>query len=289
MRKVIVIVAIALFFLAGVGVLCYPMIADYFNSRNQSRAVSGYYNEVAQINEVDYSDIVNAANEYNLSLLTNGSRFLPTETDIAAYNKLLSYRGSQIMGILEIGSINVKLAIYHGTSEGVLQVGIGHIEGSSLPIGGPGTHSALSGHRGLPSSTLLTHLDKVVVGDTFTLHILKETLTYQVDQILVADPDDMSAMAIEDGQDYCTLVTCTPYGINSHRMLVRGHRVENAVVDTTAPKPIVVEADATQYGIVWIVLTVTGFALLISAIIGTISFLIFIKSHKLKEGGKNRR
>lgn len=290
MRKVLIITAIAIFFLVGLGVLFYPMIADYVNSRNQSRAVYSYYDEVAHISDEDVSGIIDAANAYNRTLLTKQNRFMPfTDEERAEYNALLSHNGKQIMGILDIDAIGVHLPIYHGTSEGVLQVGIGHMEGSSLPIGGLGTHSALSGHRGLPSSTLLTHLDKIIVGDTFTLHILKEVLTYQVDQILVTEPEDMSAMAIEEGKDYCTLVTCTPYGINSHRMLVRGHRVETVAVGEKPVISRVIESDAQQFGLGWIVLAVTGFALVISIIIGTISFIIFIKKHKrMKEGGKKR-
>lgn len=282
MRKIIVISLIGLFFLVGLGILFYPMIADYVNARNQSRVIASYYDDIAQISEEDYTQLIEEATEYNMSLLTNENRFKFTDEDREKYNKLLTPKGKQIMGILEIEAIGVKLPIYHGTSEGVLQVGIGHIEGSSLPIGGLGTHSALSGHRGLPSATLLTHLDKLVVGDTFTLHILNEILTYQVDQIVVAEPDDMSEMAIDKDKDYCTLVTCTPYGINSHRMLVRGVRIET--IQATDAKPTVnriLESDAHQYNTFSIVGTVTAIALIPSVIVGIISYIRY--SMKIKK------
>lgn len=282
MRKIIVISLIGLFFLVGLGILFYPMIADYVNARNQSRVIASYYDDIAQISEEDYTQLIEEATEYNMSLLTNKSRFKFTDEDREKYNKLLTPKGKQVMGILEIEAIGVKLPIYHGTSEGVLQVGIGHIEGSSLPIGGLGTHSALSGHRGLPSATLLTHLDKLIVGDTFTLHILNEVLTYQVDQIVVTEPDDMSEMAIDEDKDYCTLVTCTPYGINSHRMLVRGVRIET--IEATDVKPTVnriLESDAYQYNTFAIVGTVTAIALIPSVIVGIISYVRY--SMKIKK------
>lgn len=282
MRRIIVISLIGLFFLVGLGILFYPMIADYVNARNQSRVITSYYDDIAQISEEDYTQLIEEATEYNMSLLTNKSRFKFTDEDREKYNKLLTPKGKQVMGILEIEAIGVKLPIYHGTSEGVLQVGIGHIEGSSLPIGGLGTHSALSGHRGLPSATLLTHLDKLIVGDTFTLHILNEVLTYQVDQIVVTEPDDMSEMAIDEDKDYCTLVTCTPYGINSHRMLVRGVRIET--IEATDVKPTVnriLESDAYQYNTFAIVGTVTAIALIPSVTVGIISYVRY--SMKIKK------
>lgn len=153
--------------------------------------------------------------------------FFPNDEEKQYYEQLLNVSGNGIMGYIEIPSIDVMLPIYHGTSEEVLQVAIGHIEGSSLPIGGESTHSVISGHRGLPSSRLFTDIDQLSEGDTFTLMVLDEVLTYEVDQIRIVEPEDISLLAIEEGQDLCTLVTCTPYGVNSHRLLVRGHRVEN--------------------------------------------------------------
>jgi sortase A len=166
-----------------------------------------------------------------------------TEDDLAEYMSLLNPLGLDAIGTLEIEVINVHLPIFHGTGEGVLQAGLGHLEGSSLPIGGQGTHAVITGHRGLPSSTLLTNIDRLVLGDTFKIHVLNEELTYKVDQILIVEPTDTTALAIFPDADYCTLVTCTPYGINTHRLLVRGHRVANEETeDNTQTKHILTEA-----------------------------------------------
>jgi len=245
MKRFLVTGGILLVFLIGLSVLLYPYVADYFNSRNQSRVVTQYYKDLGTLTEQDFSDLFDSAKAYNDSLNSKPNRFVLSDEDLAEYNTLLNPFGNEIMGTLRIDVIGVNLPIYHGTSEGVLQVGAGHLEGSSLPIGGLGTHSVITGHRGLPSATLLTKLDRVVIGDTFTLNILGQVLTYQVDQILVVLPNEMEALAIDPNQDYCTLITCTPYGINSHRMLVRGHRVTNiAAPDTGASQHIQVQADA---------------------------------------------
>ena len=227
---------------AGVALLVYPTFADYWNSFHQSRAIASYTQVVSTIDNNRYDEIWAAAHEYNQSVPLRENRFFLTEEDIAHYEAQLDASGLGIMGYIEIPEIDVSLPVYHGTSEAVLQIAIGHIEGSSLPVGGPGTHCAVSGHRGLPSAKLFTNLDRMQNGDLFFLHILDEILTYEVDQILIVEPYDLSPLEIIEGQDLCTLVTCTPYGINSHRLLVRGHRVETP----EAEKAIRVVADAVQ-------------------------------------------
>lgn len=217
---------LVLILLAGLSLLLYPTLSDYWNSLHQSQAIASYVETVEAMDEADYEAMWAAARAYNDALPRDNSRFHPSEEEQAGYDALLDVSGTGIMGYVEIPQIGVSLPIYHGTDEAVLQVAIGHIEGSSLPVGGAGTHCVISGHRGLPSAKLFTDLDQIQEGDTFLLHILDETLTYQVDQIHIVEPDDVTYLAIEEGQDLCTLVTCTPYGVNSHRLLVRGRRIE---------------------------------------------------------------
>ncbi|MCL2106597.1 MAG: class C sortase [Oscillospiraceae bacterium] len=226
-KKVIIVGSVVLFALIVISVLLYPTVAGRVNSSRQTRAVARYIDEVAAIDDGSRQAILDAAQAYNKALPRSDSRFRPTPEESAAYHQLLN-AGLGVMGILSIDKLAVKLPIYHGTDEGVLQIGLGHLQGSSLPVGGTGTHALITGHRGLPSSTLLTNLDKMEEGDTFVLYVMGETLTYQVNQITVVEPEEARALAIDPNMDYCTLITCTPYGINSHRMLVRGHRVENA-------------------------------------------------------------
>lgn len=213
--------------LTGLSLLLYPTISDWWNSFHQSRAIASYVETVEELDDDAYAQLWEDAQAYNEALSQDNSRFQPSEEESVRYNELLNLSGTGIMGYVEIPSIDVALPIYHGTDEAVLQVAVGHIEGSSLPVGGPGTHTVLSGHRGLPSATLFTDLDQLDMGDVFLLHVLGETLTYQVDQIRIVEPDNVSLLALEEGEDLCTLVTCTPYGVNSHRLLVRGYRVEN--------------------------------------------------------------
>lgn len=217
---------LVLILLAGLSLLLYPALSDYWNSLHQSQAIASYVETVEAMDEADYEAMWAAARAYNDALPRDNSRFHPSEEEQAEYDALLDVSGTGIMGYVEIPQIGVSLPIYHGTDEAVLQVAIGHIEGSSLPVGGAGTHCVISGHRGLPSAKLFTDLDQIQEGDIFLLHILDETLTYQVDQIHIVEPDDVTYLAIEEGQDLCTLVTCTPYGVNSHRLLVRGRRIE---------------------------------------------------------------
>lgn len=227
MKKLLPNLMLVVVFIAGLTLLLYPTVSNYINTIHQSHVVSSYEEEVAKHQATDYTQILNAAEEYNAALAANPSRFLMTDEDLAAYNAQLNPLNNGIMGYVEIDKINVKLPIYHGTDESVLQVGAGHMAGTSLPTGGAGTHCAISGHSGLPSALLFTKLDQLKIGDLFTLHVLDETLTYRVDQILVVDPNDLTALEIVPDQDYCTLVTCTPYGINSHRLMVRGVRTQD--------------------------------------------------------------
>ena len=227
MKKRLTNILLVMIFLIGLSLLLYPTLSNYWNSFHQSRAIASYAESVAQLDDKQYDEILEAAREYNRSLVQRAGILSLSEEELEEYNRQLNVGGDGIMGYIEIPSIDVHLPIYHGTEDAVLQVAVGHIEGSSLPIGGVGTHAVLSGHRGLPSAKLFTDLDELVVGDTFIFRILDETLTYEVDQILIVEPQEIEALMIDPERDLCTLVTCTPYGINSHRLLVRGHRVEN--------------------------------------------------------------
>lgn len=229
-------------FLIGLSLLLYPAASDYWNSFHQTRALASYTEAVAGLDDVSYEEYLEAAREYNRRLLDNPKRYHPTDEESVFYESLLNVTGSGIMGRIEIPVIGVSLPIYHGVEDTVLQIAVGHIEGSSLPVGGASTHCVVSGHRGLPSARLFTDLDKMEVGDVFILQVLDETLTYEVDQIHIVEPHEVELLEIEEGKDLCTLVTCTPYGINSHRMLVRGRRVENQM----GGSPVRVTADAVQ-------------------------------------------
>ncbi len=228
--------------LAGLSLLLYPTVSDYWNSLHASQAVATYAEDVKSIDKTQYDELLAAAHSYNESLHTRTNDFYLTDEQQAAYDTLLNIGQTGIMGYIEIPVIKLSLPIYHGTSDSVLQIAVGHLDWTSLPVGGTGTHCVLSGHRGLPSAKLFTNLDQMKTGDTFVIRVLDEVLTYEVDQILIVEPNDTSALTIEAGKDLCTLVTCTPYGINSHRLLVRGHRVEN----TPEAKMIRVVADAIQ-------------------------------------------
>ena len=228
--------------LAGALLLLYPTISDYWNSLHQSRAIASYAEQVADLDDNMYEQLWAGARAYNETLGSSTSRFVMTDEQKKVYDALLNIAGNGVMGYIEIPKIKCNLPIYHGTDESVLQIAIGHVQGSSLPVGGAGTHCVLSGHRGLPRAKLFTDIDQLTEGDVFLLRVLDETLTYEVDQIRTVLPDELDDLAIEEGKDYCTLVTCTPYGINSHRLLVRGHRVENQASAST----IRVTADGMQ-------------------------------------------
>lgn len=220
-------IALTAVFLAGLSMLLYPTVSDRWNALHQSRAIAGYAEDVAGLDENRYEKLWSDAQSYNEGLIGNQNRYQMSNDERKEYESLLNVSGNGIIGYIEIPLIGCSLPIYHGTDEAVLEIAVGHIEGSSLPVGGESTHCVLSGHRGLPSAKLFSNLDKLTVGDTFMLFVLGETLTYEVDQIRIVEPREVGDLAIEEGKDYCTLVTCTPYGINSHRLLVRGHRIEN--------------------------------------------------------------
>ena len=232
MKKHLSTIFLFLIFFLGLSLLLYPTFSDWWNSMHQSRAISTYSEAVATMDNEKYDEIWSAAWEYNRSLIDRPNDYLLSEEQKVQYEALLDIGQNGIMGYIEIPKIDVTLPVYHGTEESVLQVAIGHLEWTSLPVGGESSHCVVSGHRGLPSAKLFTDLDKMEVGDTFLLRVLDEVLTYEVDQILIVEPQETKALMIEEGKDLCTLVTCTPYGINTHRMLVRGHRVENAKVAT---------------------------------------------------------
>ena len=238
MRKRLTTVILLLVLLTGLSLLLYPTVSDYWNSFHQSRAIASYTAQVEEMDPADYEAMWNAAAEYNQRLLADtGDRYRMTEAEEEEYESLLDVTGTGVMGYVEIPKLKTSLPIYHGTDAAVLQIAIGHLAGSSLPVGGEGTHCVLTGHRGLPSAKLFTNLDEMVEGDTFSLHVLDQTLTYEVDQIRVVEPQELDDLEIEEGKDYCTLVTCTPYGVNSHRLLVRGHRIadqQNASVPADA-------------------------------------------------------
>lgn len=238
----LITILLVLIFLLGLSLLLYPAISDYWNSKHQTRAIAVYSEEVSGLDKEQYQALWADAAAYNASLRERDNAYLLTEEQKAAYEQLLNVSGLGIMGYIEIPSIDCSLPIYHGTEESVLQIAIGHLEWSSLPVGGESTHCVLSGHRGLPSAKLFTNLDKLQEGDVFLLRVLDEVLTYEVDQILIVEPQEIAALQITEGEDYCTLVTCTPYGINSHRLLVRGHRIENA----PEARLVRVTADAVQ-------------------------------------------
>ncbi len=221
-------ILLILILVAGLSLLIYPSFSNYWNSFTQSKVIVDYTKQIEDLDEEKYDRILQEAYAYNEELLGRRNPFLLSDEQREEYNELLDITGIGIMGYIEIPSISVTIPIYHGTSDAVLQIAVGHLDWTSLPVGGESTHSVLSGHRGLPSAKLFTDLDKVIVGDVFILRILDEVLTYEVDQILIVEPHETDALLIEEGKDYCTLVTCTPYGINTHRILLRGHRIENA-------------------------------------------------------------
>lgn len=273
MKKWISTIIFVLIFLLGLGILLYPAVSDYVNAQHASRAIASYDDTVEELAPEDYSkDLQDAAayNEY-ISGFPNLSAATRTEMDRtdSPYNELLDITGTGIMGTINIPSIDVRLPIYHGTSEGVLQVAVGHYQGSSLPVGGESTHAILTGHRGLPSARLFTDLDRLEVGDIFYLKVLGEILEYEIDQINIVLPSELDGLAVEEGRDLVTLVTCTPYGINSHRMLVRGTRVdydgkyEEKVPKKPAPAHSDVPAEVQGRGLSqkqWIMIAVMTFA-----------------------------
>lgn len=247
MKKRLPTILLIVVLVVGLSLVLYPTVANWWNSYRQTRSVANYVEQVANMDDDSYQKILNDANEYNSILFENTDKFNRSDTQKAYYERTLNIDSNGIMGYVEIDKINVSLPIYHGTDENVLQIAVGHLDWSSLPVGGESTHCVLSGHRGLPSARLFTDLDKMEIGDTFTLCILDEVLTYEIDQIRIVLPNEVDELSIEEGMDFCTLTTCTPYGINTHRMLIRGRRVETVMneniritSDAMYIKPIIV-------------------------------------------------
>lgn len=254
-------VVLPIMLLIGLFLLLYPTVSNYWNNLHQSRAIAGYKETVSSIDKTQYDKLLAEAVKYNENINRLNISAI-TDAERREYYRLLDVMGTGIMGYIEIPNIGCTLPIYHGTSESVLQVATGHIEGSSLPVGGEGSHCIISGHRGLPSAKLFTDLDRVKEGDVFILSVLNEKLTYEVDQVTIVEPEDVSQLTFEDGKDICTLVTCTPYGVNSHRLLVRGHRVSNETV-----KIIRVTSDAAQIHRMWVTIAVCIPLVLIGSIV----------------------
>lgn len=241
MKQHLSTILLVLTFFIGLSVLLYPAISDYWNSRTQSRAIGEYESVLSKLTKTDYSAFFAEADNYNEQIRQISFPFMYFD-QVEGYYDILNVGGNGIIGSISIDKLRLELPIYHGTSTAVLNVAVGHLEGSSLPVGGESTHVVLSAHRGLPSAKLFTDLDQLTVGDVFTLTVLDRVLTYEVDQILIVEPSDVEALYIREGEDLCTLVTCTPYGINTHRLLVRGHRIESA-----KEKPVIyVPADMYQ-------------------------------------------
>ena len=226
-KGIVTNIILILVLIAGLSLLLYPTFSDWWNSRVQSRAVSNYAQLVSVMDQEDYTHMWEEAKAFNEELLERKNIYLLSEEQQEKYEQIFNLDGQGIMGYIELPTLSQTMPVYHGTEEDVLQIAVGHLEWTSLPTGGAGNHSVFSGHRGLPSAKLFTDLDKLVVGDVFMLHILEETLTYEVDQIRIVEPDVTEDLLPQEGKDLCTLVTCTPYGVNSHRLLVRGHRVDN--------------------------------------------------------------
>lgn len=261
MKKHISTIIAILVFVTGLSLLLYPTVSNYWNSLHQSRVVANYSDALAKMDQKKKQAEIDRAVEYNAGLINNGGRFTPSDSELSKYKSLLNADGTGMMGYVTIPKIQVKLAIYHTVDESVLQIGVGHLEGSSLPVGGASTHCVISSHRGLPSAKLFTDLDKLKKGDYFYLHVYDKVLAYKVDNIAIVEPNDYGLLEIEEGKDLCTLFTCTPYGINTHRLLVRGHRVENMMdeknltADAAKVNPLVVASviGLILYGIGYVV------------------------------------
>jgi len=275
-KRAFTTVLLVLVFLGGLSILLYPAISNYWNSLVQTRVVNDYTHRVSQMAPVDRAALLDAAASYNKQLASQSDRFVLTADQMTQYNSILNVSGNGVMGILSIPKIRVRLPIYHGSDPTVLQVGLGHLPGSSFPIGGPGAHAVISGHRGLPSAELLSNINRLVTGDYFQITVLGKTMTYQVDQIKVVLPENMRDLAIEPGQDLVTLVTCTPYGVNSHRLLVRGRRVYNRAQDLSAQTPLIDTGTVMRIAIV---------AFMVIAI----SLSAFLQRRKQKKNNKHDR
>jgi len=281
MRRVLVVALFVVIFLVGLSVMLYPMVSDLLNSQKHTQAIDQYFQLIENMSPQEFEELFRAAREYNERLLGKPNRFNMTDEDLAEYKSLLNPIGMDLIGTLEIEVIDIHLPIYHGTDEGVLQAGLGHLEGTSLPIGGPSTHSVITGHRGLPSSTLLQNLDRIIAGDIFKINVLNEALIYRVDQVTIVEPHETSALAIISDGDYCTLVTCTPYSINTHRLLVRGYRVSiDDVEEYVRPTRIPSEARLLSSAMASLIIIVpTAIVILV---------VLFIRLRRVYGRGKKR-
>ena len=262
LKKLLPNIIFSVIFLVGLAIFLYPSVSNYINSKHQSRAVASYDAAIAALSKEDYSRFWQEAEKYNEALAAKPMNFNLSDEERAEYDRVLDPTGTGVIGTIEIENIGVNLPIYHGTEESVLQVGIGHLEGTSFPSGTKGTHVVLSGHRGLPSAKLFSDLDQMIVGDTFLLHIMDQTFAYQVDQISIVLPEETQDLAIQTDKEYVTLVTCTPYGVNTHRLLVRAKRV-----DYNEETKLIVPADATRYGNLIVAPFIGAPALLVAFII----------------------
>ena len=223
-KKYIPDIVVAIILIAGIGLLAYPTIGDYINALHSSKAIGSYVEKTKDLSKEEKENLLREAREYNESLVGKVNRYYLNEEEKKRYAHILDITKTGIMAYVEIPKLNIYMPVYHGTDEGVLQIAAGHLPGSSLPVGGENTHSLISGHRGLPSAKLFTDIDKLKKGDLFFIHVFDEVLAYKVNQIKIVLPDDVETLEIEKGKDYVTLITCTPYGVNSHRLLVRGER-----------------------------------------------------------------
>lgn len=284
-------IGIIILFLAGLSLLLYPLVANQWNSYRQSRLISTYESEVMNLEEegsVDYEAEWERANAYNASLLPS---ILPDSFAIAQasdepdaeYMASLNLTGDGMMGTIEIPKISVKLPIYHTTEASVLEKAAGHLEGSSLPVGGENTHAVISAHRGLPSASLFTDLDQLEMGDHFLIHVLNETLAYEVDQIQVVEPEDTASLAVEAGEDLVTLLTCTPYGVNSHRLLVRGHRVAYDPETTITKEETNGQTSLHTNYLLWVIVGLVVTAVFISGL------FVWDKKGRKHKGKKRRK
>ena len=273
---------IVVVFVAGLSFLLYPTVSNLWNQAHQSRAIATYTEQVEKLDDSSNKEMLKAARKYNKELLKKADHWKLSKKDKKKYESLLDVSGTGIMGYIEIPQIDCSLPVYHGTDEGALQIAIGHLEGSSLPVGGANTHAVISAHRGLPSASLFTDLDQMKVGDHFLLHVLDETLCYEVDKISVVKPEDTSALAVEDGQDLVTLLTCTPYGVNTERLLVRGHRVPYVEEEVKEEKTVLSGSSLHTNYLLWVFVGLSVTALFV--------FVLYLKETKLKrranKGGK---
>lgn len=280
MKKHISTILLILVFLIGLSLVLYPSVSNWWNESHASKVISDYSELVAELEDDEYEQLWADAIAYNASRTGAANPYLLTQEQKKTYHDVLNLDGNGVMGYIEIPSLSVSLPIYHTVNEDILQVAVGHLEWSDLPVGGEGTHCVLSGHRGLPSAKLFTDLDDLKVGDTFMLRVLDGLMTYEVDQILIVEPNDVKDLSQVPGQDLCTLVTCTPYGINTHRLLVRGHRVENT------PEAVAVRVTANAVPVdPMIVAVITAVPLMIIAVI----LLLTGSKWKEQHGKRHRR